>query len=334
MELEIEIPELQILLNEMTGPVEIKYPPYDFAIASLRESSSGYILTGMCTRDDFEEAIEPFGEFAYDMPHYADVVQSMLAAGILNYRNAFEFKSLMDHFRAISRDVQFSLDTNMLYDGFPSHAGINPALYLLVDVVQSEIESALNTKYSPQAIADLRRMAPFEKEVFHELLNQKMKRSRIAAYGALAEFQKIRNRARIVEGIEPAGADSGRNDLVIVRSLKAFEKRGFSMPVHLTADANVMDLCKAEGVACHLFEFPHAIDVRECTPQQAVELIFRLAIAFGVVKCNSALIFGEFRGKGSRRQTLKVVIRNPDLAEQFERELTLCRKLMQLPLGV
>ena len=312
---------------------EIKYPLYDFEIARLRESSSGFVLEGMCSKDDFEEASGRFGEYVHEMPSFSDVLQSMLAAGILPFRNAPGFEALKAGYRSMNRDVMFSLDTNMLYCGFPSRSGINPALFLLVDTVQSEIESALNTKYSPQAIADLRRMAPFGREVLDELVNQKMKRSRIAAYGALAEFQGIRNLARIIDGTEPPTADKERNDLIIVRSLRAFGKDAYSTPVHLTADANVADLCRAEGVAHFLFEVPHSIDVRECTPAATIDLIFRLAVAFGVVKCGPALVYGEYRGKGARRQTLKVVIKNPELAEQFERELTLCRTLAGLPLA-
>lgn len=328
----IETPELQVLLNLLKRPVEIKYPLYDFDIMTLRDIASGFVLSGMCTREDFDEAIGGFGELAYDMPSYNDVLQSMLAAGIISYPNMEKFVDFRKSIPLMNKEVLFSLDTNMLYHAFPSRGGIPADRYLLVDIVQGEIESALNTKYSAHTINQMKRMAPFEGALLDELVNQKTKRSRIAAYTALAEFEKIRDRARIIHSIEPGGPDKEKNDLIIVKSLRDYEKDAFSTTVHLTADANVAELCRAEGVAYHLFEFPRAIDVRECTPAGAVDLISRLAVAFGVVKCGSALIYGEYRGKGTKRQSLKVVIRNHDLAEEFEKELTLCRRLAALPI--
>jgi len=324
--------ELQVLLNLLKMPVEIKYPLYDFDIMTLWDTASGFVLSGMCTREDFDENIGEFGEFAYDMPSYNDVLQSMLAAGIISYPNMEKFVDIKKSIPLMNKEVLFSLDTNMLYHAFPSRGGIPGDRYLLVDIVQSEIESALNTKYSAHTINQMKRMAPFEGALLEELVNQKTKRSRIAAYTALAEFEKIRDRARIIHGIEPGGPDKEKNDLIIVKSLRDYEKDAFSTTVHLTADANVAELCRAEGLAYHLFEFPHAIDVRECTPAGAVDLVSRLAVAFGVVKCGSALIYGEYRGKGTKRQGLKVVIRNHDLAEEFEKELTLCRRLAALPI--
>ena len=330
MATEITVPELQVLLNLMKGQVAIKYPLYDFDIATLRESPAGFVLAGMCTRDDFEKESGRFGELAYDMPSYNDVLQSVLSAGILSYRNADDFESLKTAYRKMNREVMFSLDTNMLYDGFCSAAQINPYLFVLVDLVRQEIESALNTKYSPQAISLLKRSAMYEGGLLDELVNQKMKRSRLAAYGALAEFQKIRDQARIVPGVGPGSTDTERNDLLIVQSVKAAEKDVYSLLVHLTADINVADLCMAEGVSYFLFEKPHAIDARDCTPAQAVDLVFRLAVAFGVVKVGPAFIYGEYRGKGSKRESLKVVIRNPEMEGEFVRELELCRKLAGL----
>lgn len=328
----IAVPEIQVLLNLLKRPVEIKYPLYDFDIMTLRDTASGFVLSGMCTRGDFDEASGAFGEFAHDMPSYNDVLQSMLAAGIIAYPNMEKFVEIRKNIPLMNKEMLFSLDTNMLYHAFPSRGGIPGDRYLIVDIVQSEIESALNTKYAAHTINHMKRMAPFEGALLEELVNQKTKRSRIAAYTALAEFEKIRDRARIIHGIESGGPDKEKNDLIIVRSLKDYEKDSFSTIVHLTADANVAELCRAEGLAYHLFEFPHAIDVRECTPSGAVHLISHLAVAFGVVKCGSAFIYGEYRGKGAKKQSMKVVIRNPDLAEEFKRELTLCRKLAALPI--
>jgi len=73
-----------------------------------------------------------------------------------------------------------------------------------------------------------------------------------------------------------------------------------------------------------------AIGSGSCTPNQAIDLVYRLAAAFGIVKCGPAFIYDEYRGKGSRRESLKVVFRNQEMERDFERELELCRRLNRL----
>ncbi len=326
----IDAPELQVLLNLMKEKITLKYPLYEFDLLSLRPSGAGYTLNILSFREDFEEAGMTYGDNAHEMPSYNDLLQSMLVAGIINYTNQEAFDAHRQLYGTMNKNVVFSLDTNMLYNGFPSQSGIDPSLFLVVDTVENEIKSSLNYKYSAVALAEMKRCAPFEARLLDELVNRKTKRSRLAAYAALPELEKIRDKANLVKEVVPSGSDKEKNDSVIVRSLREFEREKYSMPFHLTADVNVASLCKAEGSAFMHFEFPGTIETREVAPQDVIKLLFRLATAFGVVKCNSVILFGEFKGKGNRDQHLKAVFRNPDQYDTFVKELELCRALMKL----
>ena len=101
-----------------------------------------------------------------------------------------------------------------------------------------------------------------------------------------------------------------------------------------THDAKIDRITHAEGVEHFLFEMPAALGITHCTPAAFTKLLGTLAGVFGFIQCNSAIIFGEFRGKGSRSDELKVQFLNEALYESFRKDLTLCRKLQDLNIAV
>ena len=60
-----------------------------------------------------------------------------------------------------------------------------------------------------------------------------------------------------------------------------------------------------------------------------LELVYSLAVVFGVIRLNSTVIFGEFKGK-SRHEELKLRFLDEKMLEEFERDLRVCRRLMAL----
>lgn len=60
-----------------------------------------------------------------------------------------------------------------------------------------------------------------------------------------------------------------------------------------------------------------------------LSLIYNLAMVFGVVRLNSVVVFGEFRGKKSIDE-LKLRFLDEKLFERFEKHLRICRRLMKL----
>jgi hypothetical protein len=199
---------------------------------------------------------------------------------------------------------------------------------VLVDTVKQEIESSLNFKYSPSLISELKKLVRYQSFLLDEWVNKRMKKSR-KAYIALREYREIRDRAIEVEGVEKSTNDSEQNDRIIVRTVKRFEKERSSLPILLTADISMVDICELEGIEYFLFEFPHVIEADYCSAESMLELVYSLAVVFGLIRLNSVVIFGEFKGK-SRMDELKLRFLDEKIFEKFERDLRICRKLMAL----
>ncbi|WAC05131.1 MAG: PIN domain-containing protein [Methanoregula sp.] len=331
---QIFIHELPLLLNYLESSLSVSYPLYEFDLFSARPDGNVYLLGGFGSREMFEDARASCGTTAQEMPAFNDLLSCLMNSGILPYANRDAFEEKLRMYNQLKKGVRFGPDTNVFYHGLPLNAGIDPAAFLLVDTVKNEIESSMNYKYSPKQIADFKRTARYQKQLLDELVNARTKRARLAAHLALPQFRAIRDRATMVPALEPSSSDKEANDLIIVRSLKAFEKEKFALPVMLTADRNLATLCDAEGVEHFLFEMPAAIGKPHCTPAAFTNLLATLAGVLGFIQCNSAVIFGEYRGKGGRSDELKVQFLNETLIEPFRKDLTICRKLQALNIAI
>ncbi|WP_456467964.1 hypothetical protein [Archaeoglobus sp.] len=89
------------------------------------------------------------------------------------------------------------------------------------------------------------------------------------------------------------------------------------------------DLCEAEGIEHIHFSLPHAVEADFCSHSSMLRLICNLAMVFGVIRLNSVVVFGEFRGK-KRIEELKLRFLDDSLWEEFEKHLRICRRLMKL----
>lgn len=333
-EVQIFIHELPLLLNYLGSSLEVSYPLYGFDLFTARTGSNGYTLESFGSREMFEDALAPYGNAIQEMPAFNDLLSCLMNSGILPYLNRDAFLEKIRMFATLKKGALYGLDTNVFYHGLPLNAGIDPAHFLLIETVRNEIESSLNFKYSPQQIVDLKRSAQFQKLLLDELINARTKRARLAAHLALPPFVAIRDRATLVPAIGPSSSDKEANDLIIVKSLKEFGKEKFALPVMLTADRNLATLCDAQGVEHFLFEMPTTLGKTHCTPAAFTKLLGTLAGVFGFIQCNSAIIFGEYRGKGSKGDELKVQFLNEALCESFRKDLSLCRKLQDLNIAV
>jgi hypothetical protein len=331
---QIFIHELPLLLNYLGSSLEVSYPLYGFDLFTARTDSNGYTLESFGSREMFEDTLAPYGNAIQEMPAFNDLLSCLMNSGSLPYANRDAFKEKIHLFANLRKGALYGLDTNVFYHGLPLNAGIDPADFLLIETVHDEIESSLNYKYLPKQIVDLKRSARFQKQLLDELVNARTKRARLAAHLAMPPFRAIRDRATLVPAVEPSSADKEVNDLIIVKSLKEFGKEKFALPVMLTADRNLATLCDAQGVEHFLFEMPAVLGKTHCTPAAFTNLLGTLAGVFGFIQCNSAIIFGEYRGKGSRSDELKVQFLNEALYESFRKDLSLCRKLQDLNIAV
>lgn len=328
---EIEGRELPILANLFRGRFTVSYPLYDLALFSVRPDASGYGIRFMAEKEDFERGAGIFDGHATEMPHFADYDECLLASGATSYENLEEFSARLATYRQLKKDVRFGIDTNLLYHRFVTVTGaISPEETILPDIVRQEVEYALNHKYSSRFIADLQACAPASAEMIGEFENRKKKKSRKAAYLAMAEYRNLRDRALLLATGADAAHTSRENDGLIVRALRRFEEERFSLPVLLTADAAMADLCDAEGIEYFLFRSPY----HELPATAGADALFRLlaylSVVFGVIDLGSVLIFSEYGGKGNDSTAFRLTFMDEDLHTEFTRDVEACRKLLAL----
>ena len=101
------------------------------------------------------------------------------------------------------------------------------------------------------------------------------------------------------------------------------------MPVLLTADRQMADICRAESLEHFHFSIPLAVKADYCDCNSLINLIYNLACVFGVVRLNSIVVFGEFKGKKGFDE-LKLRFLDESLYDEFSRHLRICRRLMRL----
>ncbi len=315
--------ELQILLN-LVDEISVMYPLYKhFDVIKAKPEEGGYRMKIKQGEVDFEDQ-----RFHEELPSYSDFLQCLLAAGVIHYENLKAFDERLKAYRTLSKPLFLSPDTNILYHRFLTNSNIDPREVLLVNTVRDEIESSLNFKYSPAQINEIKRDARYQQFLLDELVNRRMKKSRLACM-ALTEYRELRRYAVEIEGLEQSTNDRELNDLIIVKTLRRFEKERAALPVMLTADRQMADLCEAEGIEHFLFNFPHAVDADFCPARAMLRLIYSLAMAFGIIRLNSVVIFGEFKGKKGIGE-LKLRFLDEELWKEFERHLRICRRLMSL----
>jgi len=322
--------ELQILINSL-DEVRVSYPLYEGEILVARPEGAGFSLELPATRETFRDWLAGYEPIAGELPSYADLQECMFASGIARYVNQAAFDSMRRSYGQLKKTVFFGLDTNLFYHGFASNnPGIDYGSYLIVDTVRDEIAYAINRKYPAKMIGEMAAQAPDCREYIAELENKRMKRSRKAAYLALKEYRSIRDRATEIASPGPHTHLTEENDYNIVRALRKFEEERYALPVLLTADIYMADLCMAEGLEYFYFDRPYRLEATTCTAPAFRRLLFSLAAVFGFIGCNGSTLFGEYGGKGNDLDELKVRFQDDETYHAFTRELEICRKLAAL----
>ncbi|WP_342676525.1 PIN domain-containing protein [Methanofollis sp. UBA420] len=327
----VEGRELAVLANLFAEGFTLSYPVYGTDLLSARPAGDGYAITVLCRYEDFFDGAERFGEHAQEMPLFTDFEECLLASGITAYENLDEFATRADLYRGLRKDVYYGVDTNLLYHRFVTVTGaLQPEETILVDVVRQEIEYVLNHKYSARLISELIASAPEKEWIIAEFENRRKKKSRKAAYRAMAEYRALRDRAILLESGQKATHATRENDQFIVRALRRFEEERFNLPVLLTADAAMADLCDAGGLEYFLFRAPYHARPRTVSPQALLGFIADLAVTFGVVEIEGTCIFSEYGGKGNNADAFKLTFIDEHLHTEFALDVDVCRHLLAL----
>ena len=328
MEKVIEKPELQILINliQMRDKLRVNAPLYNIPLLEAYPYKDGYKIMVLAKEEDFHKVLRGKERYLYDLPTYRDFYECFLSSGIINYANIDEFQKKLDMYKSLTKRIIFAPDTNLLYHVFLSKLkGVGGIQIAIVDLVKKEIENSMNFKYKPTHLKELRKIL-HNSHLLREFSNRRMKKSRKAAYIALREYEKLKDKIIEVESIKEK---ANTNDELIIKTLKEFDKNTPALVVLLTADIAMTDIAKIEGVEYFLFEYPHEeLGEHYASGYQLRTLIFNLAAVFGVIEMNNVLIFGEFRGKTGLNE-LKLIFKK-DIHQEFYFHWKLCKKLMEL----
>ncbi|MDI9609162.1 MAG: hypothetical protein QFX34_02650 [Candidatus Verstraetearchaeota archaeon] len=318
--------EAQILVNLFLGDFELTYPVTHISLFKCASSNGKYRLSTLLTPESFRIKDEdPYLEG----PSYADILECMMSSGILGFANMDEFKAKLKSYRAY-KNTLFALDTNMVYRRFVSNTELlDPKECVIVSTVRDEITSVHNYKYSQEQIIQMKSAAPFERWLLDELVNRRMKKSRKAFRFANKELKAL-SAALSVEAAERFSGQEGEGDRIIARTISKCARDRNVQIVLLTADSSMTDICDAEGVEHFLFEMPKEVPRESlCTGQQLRRIIADLAGVLALVKMNSVIIYGEFKGKRDT-DDLKALFLDGRAADVFKKDLEVCRELKGL----
>jgi uncharacterized protein YdhG (YjbR/CyaY superfamily) len=318
--------EAQILINLFLGDFELTYPITRIPLFSCTPTGGKYTLSTAITPESFGIRDEdPYLEG----PSYADVLECMMSSGILGFTNMEEFKEKLKAYRAY-KNTLFALDTNIVYRRFVSNTGLlNPKECVIVSTVRDEITSVHNYKYTQEQIIQMKIAAPFERGLLDELANRRMKKSRKAYRFANKELKALAA-AIPLEAAERFSGQEGEGDRIIARTVSKCARERNAQIVLLTADSSMTDICDAEGIEHFLFEMPKEVPRESlCTGPQLRRLVADLACVLALVKMNSIIIYGEFRGKRDA-EDLKAVFLDGRAADGFKKDLEVCRELKGL----
>ncbi|ANF23176.1 PIN domain-containing protein [Thermococcus piezophilus] len=321
----IEKPELQILINVLPEIV-VSYPLYELPLFRAWPSEAGYEVNVLVGRHEFSEAVPEY--LSYELPTYVDFYEAFISAGILRYDNIEEFMKSLELYKYLRKGVTFAPDTNLFYHRFIS--GFRPLdgyQIVVAEEVKKEIENAMNYKYHRSQLSEIGK-AVRNAHLLKEFSNRRMKKSRKAAYIALKEFERLKERIIIAESIKD---EAHNNDEIIIKSLKRYDEMTPTLLVFLTADIAITDVAEIEGLEYFLFDYPTAkLGKHEVTAYQLRTLIFNLAAVFGVIEVNGVIVFGEFGGKRGLNE-LKVLFPEENrIYHEFMFHLKLCRRLMEI----
>ncbi|WP_297438249.1 PIN domain-containing protein [Thermococcus sp.] len=326
----IRKPELQILLNVL-DEVEVSFPLYELPLIRARRWENGYIVDALAGYHDFSKAMHGIEHLSHELPTYSDFYETFMASGIILYDNVDEFKRSLELYDYLKKGVAFAPDTNVLYHRFISNfRQLDGYQIVIAEGVKKEVENAMNYKYRRNQLDEMKR-AVKNSWLLKELSNRRVKKSRKAAYIALKEFERLKDRVVIAENVNEIAHN---NDEIIVKSLKRYDDISPVLVVFLTADVAVTDVAEMEGLEYFLFQYPSAsIGRHSVSAYQLRTLLFNLAAVFGVIEVNGTLIFGEFGGKRGLNE-LKLVFGKEDrIYNEFGFHLRLSRKLMGIMRG-
>lgn len=340
--MQIERRRLMVLLNALydqgVDSIPVKHPCEDIGeLVRIDLEDDGQATVrfaqGTMTYQDNREAIPAkHGQPAYeDLPDAETYTRIAVASGHVQLANQDDFGEFIQRhgyadLEAGHDPVVLGLDANIIAWRLPEILGIDSETgatddrdrrptngYALATGVKEELDwhyKQYNTHELTEAFG----------EEFTRLDNQPAGSNREGFLG-LYEYRRLRTN-RTVDVIE---CDTG--DEAIVAAYQEFNQNSRKQAVLLSNDHGFVDRSIDAGVPAQHIDYP--IDVpRKSTGTwtEAAELLYYLAILFGVILLPKVTVYGVWNGKDGRHwqhEQLDIDCRSPKIEPQLERDLTI-----------
>lgn len=340
--MQIERRRLMVLLNALydqgVDSIPVKHPCEDIGeLVRIDLEDDGQATVrfaqGSMTYQDNREAIPAkHGQPAYeDLPDAETYTRIAVASGHVQLANQDDFGEFIQRhgyadLEAGHDPVVLGLDANIIAWRLPEILGIDSETgatddrdrrptngYALATGVKEELDwhyKQYNTHELTEAFG----------EEFTRLDNQPAGSNREGFLG-LYEYRRLRTN-RTVDVIE---CDTG--DEAIVAAYQEFNQNSRKQAVLLSNDHGFVDRSIDAGVPAQHIDYP--IDVpRKSTGTwtEAAELLYYLAILFGVILLPKVTVYGVWNGKDGRHwqhEQLDIDCRSPKIEPQLERDLTI-----------
>jgi hypothetical protein len=350
--------DLMILLNEIylseKRMFSIKYPFYHLNLFQVDLGKN--FLKNIVPYKKFSEAreknIPPSDFLRSDLPRFVDFRDCLITSTFLPVANFKEVSErLIDYAETIkspmgrSKPLYLALDTNLVYLKFFSRyfplkdqnneKNVTAVDFriALSDTVKEEIDSNIKYKYRASNLNKMKKQFGMQ-NVVDEFYNCSTRKTRIA--------KSAQNEIKMLFGeleAERAEAkefpdDKEERDRVISKSYSNFEKERNAEVLLLTADEDMAYHAKNSGLLEQTIILPHEIESSgKIQPHQLVNLLFDLAISFGVIRLGGTgvTIFGEWKGKNFNNYShehVKLKIQDDSrIRKEFERDLRITDKI-------
>lgn len=327
MEEIINTDELQILINKINNNIECKFPIFpQFQLFNAKPANYGYELN--INNLNFDRIYtELDNRQSSEFPEFRDFRECFLSSGCIIYENHDDFVNQYNIIQKLHSRMYIAIDTNILYHRYFSFSEYNKEQVLVSITVKREIENSINYKYNHDQISKLKKAAEINSEYIDELFNCRMKRSRLAHDFAIRELNSINH--ILVQPSDYPADNYEKLDLKIVKDYKNYEKKNNVRVLILSADEKIGDCCQIENAEYFIFDYPHKINIDQVPAHNFRNLLYNLAVTFGFIELNSVIIFGEYRGKKDF-DNLKIKFSDENLFDEFEKDLRISRKLLEL----
>lgn len=351
-------PDLMILLNEIylseKRVFTVKYPFYDLPLFQV--DMGKYIIRNVVSERQFNSERRkhvPESDFLRgDMPRFTDFRDCLITSSFLPFTNFDAVRTrLMELADTIkspsgrSKPLYLAPDTNLVYLKFfsryfpikiPDGSKRVSALdfrFALSDLVKEEIDANIKHKYRASNLNKMKK-AFGHSQIVDEFFNCSARKTRVAKSAQneikilLADLEAERAEAKLFS------EDKEERDRVIAKSYANFESAHGGEVLLLTADEDMAYHAKNAGLLDETLLIPHLVPEKgEILPNQLINLIYDLAITFGVIRLGGCgvLIFGEWKGKNFNhysKEQLKLKIQPQSrIREEFERDLRISEKI-------